>query len=153
MKAKLYVNQMRIGGPAREFIREVENPRRTSVKETSEPKKAEALDILESFQDNDKDPNEIDLGIMDGEFLNRRLDKELTEFKVLPYFFTDAARSKGEGISNGSYVRITGDDRNFRVLRVLYEQEAVRLEDENRNEFVVPWSLIRQKRSSPDEAV
>ncbi len=100
-----------------------------------------------------KPQDEIDLGIMDGEFLNRRLDKELTEFKVLPYFFTDAARSRGEGISKGSYVRITGDDRNFRVLRVSYEQESIRLEDENHNEFVVPWNIIRRKRSSPDEAV
>ena len=153
MKAKLYANQMRIGGPASEFIREVEDSRHTSVKETDAPKKAGATKILESLHKNDENPNEIDLGIMTGEFLNRRLDNELTEFKVIPYFLTDEARSKGEGISKGSYVRISGDDRNFRVLRVLYEQEAVRLEDENHNEFVVPWSLIRQKRSSPDEAV
>jgi len=47
MKAKLYANQMRIGGPASEFIREAESPSHIPVKETSEPKKAEAVEILE----------------------------------------------------------------------------------------------------------
>jgi len=113
------------------------------VKETKESKTTDATEILESFQENNKDPNEIDLGLMDGQFLNRRLDNELTEFKFLPYFLTDAARANGEGVFEGSLVSLLGDDRMFRLVRVLYEQEAIRIEDQNHNEFVVPWGLIR----------
>jgi|SRR5208283_2632773 len=144
MKPKIHASKIRIGGPAWEFIREVENSRHTSVKETDAPKKDGATEILESFHKNDENPNEIDLGIMDGEFLNRRLEYGLKEFKVIPYFLSAEARAKGEGISEGSPVTLVGDERIFRVVCVLYEQEAVRLEDENYNEFLVPWGLIRR---------
>ena len=143
MKTRIYANHLRIGGSASEFIREVEGSHRTPVKENGEPKKVEAFEILESFQENKKDPNEIDLGIMDGKFLNRRLEYGLKEFKVIPLYLTDEARAKGEGIYEGSSVTLVGDERIFRVVCVLYEQEAIRLEDENRNGFVVPWGLIR----------
>ena len=144
MKTRIYANHLRIGGSASEFIREVEGSHRTPVKENGEPKKVEAFEILESFQENNKDPNEIDLGIMDGKFLNRRLEYGLKEFKVIPYFLSAEARAKGEGISEGSPVTLVGDERIFRVVCVLYEQESVRLEDENHNEFLVPWGLIRR---------
>jgi hypothetical protein len=142
MKPKIHASQIRIGGPAWEFIREVENSRHTSVKETDVPKKDGATEILESFQENDKDPNEIDLAIMDGEFLNRRLDKELTEFRVVPYFLTEEARSKGEGIREGDSAYLLGDDRIFDVVHISYESESIRLRDDNENEFVVPWHLL-----------
>jgi len=154
MKAKLYANQMRIGGPASEFIREAESPPHTPVKETSEPKKAEALEILESLEDTMKPQDEIDLGIMNGEFLNRRLDHELTQFKVIPYFFSHSARSRGEGLREGDSVYLLGDDRLFYVVLISYESESVRIRDDSDNEFVVPWSLVQPwtKESSRDEA-
>jgi len=143
MKAKLYAKQLKIGGPASEFIQEAEDSRNTSVKENSEPKKAAAMEMLESLEDTMKPQDEIDLGIMDGGFLNRRLDNELTEFKVIPYFLTNEARAKGEGLREGDSTYLLGDDRIFDVVLISYESESIRLRDDNDNEFVVPWSLIR----------
>src|SRR5208283_1679535 len=127
MKARLYLNQLTNGSVARDFIKFVKGACPNPVKETKESKTTDATEILESFQDNDKDPNEIDLGIMNGEFLNRRLDHELTQFKVIPYFFSHFARSRGEGLREGDSVYLLGDDRLFYVVLISYESESVRI--------------------------
>ena len=142
MKARLYLNHVKSGSMARDFIKFVKGACPNPVKETKESKTTEATEILESFHQNDQNPNEIDLGIMNGEFLNRRLDNELTEFKVVPYFLTEEARSKGEGIREGDSAYLLGDDRIFDVVHISYESESIRLRDDNENEFVVPWHLL-----------
>ena len=146
MKAKIYANQMRLGGTAQEFIREVQNSRHAPVNGTGEPKKAEALGILETFQNHNEPPEEIDIGVITGENMNWQLDKDLMDFRMLPYFFSDAARSNGEGIAEDDFVSLLGDDRVFKVIRISYESESTQIRDEHGNDFVVPWRLIRPWR-------
>ncbi len=146
MKARLFVNQLRTDGTALEFIRQVQNSRHISMNQTGEPKKAEALGVLEAYQDSNNPPEEIDLGIITGENMNRQLDYDLLDFQVIPYFFTDAARSKGEGIAAGDAVSLLGDNRVFKVIRIFYESESVRIRAEDDFDFTVPWRLIRPLR-------
>jgi hypothetical protein len=129
MKARILANSLKIGGLAWEYIKEIENSRHIPAKETDAPKKAGALEILESFQENDRDSNDIELGIMDGEYLNRRLEYGLKEFKVIPCF------------KEGDSAYLLGDDRLFDVVHISYESESVQLRDD-KDEFVVPWHLV-----------
>ncbi len=146
MRAKLSINQMKIGGSAWEYIRQVQNSRHIPVNQTGEREKAEALGILESFQDCNKPPEDIDLGIITGENVNRQLEYDLLDFKVIPYFFSELARSQGEGIAEGYSVSLLGDDRSFEVVRISYESESVHLRDSSGNGFLVPWQLVRPWR-------
>lgn len=150
MNAKLCINRIRIGGPAWEFIRQVQNARHIPESETSAPEQAEARGLLESFHDANKPPEEIDLGTITGEKMLQEMDRYLVELRALPYFFSDAAKSKGEGITEGSLVTLLGDERIFEVLRISYEQESVRLRDDDDNEFVVPWRLVRPLENEED---
>ncbi|MGO9566619.1 MAG: hypothetical protein ACLP5H_03660 [Desulfomonilaceae bacterium] len=141
MRAKLWANQMRLGGSAWEYIRGVEKTRHIPVNQTGEREKAEAQGILESFQDTIKPSEEIDLGVITGKDMNWQLDNDLMDFRVIPYFFTDAARSNGEGIAEGYSASLLGDDRRFEVIRISYESESVHLRDSDGNEYLVPWQL------------
>src|SRR5271157_4032750 len=135
MKARLFVNQLRIDGTALEYIRQVQNSRHISMNQTGEPKKAEALGVLEAYQDSNKPPDEIDLGVITGKDVNRQLEYDLMDFRILPYFFSDLARSKGEGIAEGDSVSLLGDDRIFEVIRISYESESVRIRAEDDFDF------------------
>jgi hypothetical protein len=146
MKARLFVNQLRTDGTALEYIRQVQNSRHISMNQTGEPKKAEALGVLEAYQDSNQPPEEIDLGVITGKDMNRQLEYDLSDFRVIPYFFSDAARSKGEGIAEGDAVSLPGDDRIFKVIRISYESESVRIRSEDDFDFTVPWRLIRPLR-------
>ncbi len=146
MRAKLSINQMRIDGTAREYIRQVQNSRHVPANQTGEREKAEALGILETFENHNEPPEEIDMGVITGENMNWQLDNDLMDFRVIPYFFTDAARSKGEGIAEGDSVSLLGDDRIFKVIRISYESESVRIRSEDDFDFTVPWRLIRPWR-------
>lgn len=142
MRAKLYANLLRLGGSAWEYIHEAQNSHPISEKETEEPGKAEALELLESFRETNRPPEEIDLGVITGQDVCRRLDYDLWDFKTVPYPFSNAARSKGEGVLEGSSVTLIGDDRVFQVVRVSYEEESVRIRSEDSKEFIVPWALV-----------
>ena len=146
MEAKIYANQMKIGGTALEYIRQVQNSSHILVNQSGEPKKAEALGVLEAYQDSNKPAEEIDLGIITGKDVNRQLDYDLLDFKVKPYVFTDDARSKGEGVAEGDLVSLLGDDRVFKVIRISFESESVRILAENDLDFTVPWHLVRPWR-------
>ena len=146
MRAKLWANHMKIGGTAQEYIRQVQNSRHIQVNRTGEPKKAEASGVLEAYLDSNKPPDEIDLGIITGKDVNRQLDNDLMDFRILPYLFSDAAKSNGEGIAEGDSVSLLGDDRVFKVICISYESESVRIRAEDDFDFTVPWRLIRPWR-------
>ncbi len=146
MKARIYANQLRIGGTAREYIRQVQNSRHIPVNKTDEPKKAEALGILETFGDHNEPPEEIDIGVITGKNMNWQLDNDLMDFRNLPYFFSDTAKSNGEAIAEDDSVSLLGDDRVFKVIRISYESESVRIRTDDDFDFTVPWRLIRPLR-------
>ena len=151
MKAKIYANQLRIDGTAREYIRQVQNSRHISVYQSGEREKAQALGILETFENHNEPPEEIDIGVITGENMNWQLDNDLMDFRNLPYFFSDDARTRGEGIAEGDSVSLLGDDRIFEVIRISYESESVRIRAENDNDFTVPWRLIRPWREGHEK--
>ena len=146
MKARLFVNQLRIDGTAREYIRQVQNSRHISVYQSGEREKAQALGILETFENHNEPPEEIDIGVITGENMNWQLDNDLMDFRNLPYFFSDAAKSNGEGISEGDSVSLLGDDRRFEVVHISFESESFHLRAEDDVDFTVPWRLIRPWR-------
>ncbi len=143
MRAKLCVNQLKLGGSAWDYIRQVQEARQIPAKEPDPTQEAEAREILESFKETMKPPEEIDLGIITGEKIIRRLDSDLVDARVLPYYFSDEATRRGEGITKGSKVTLVGDDRIFEVLTVSYPDESLLIRDDKDNEFIIPWGLVR----------
>jgi hypothetical protein len=136
-------NQMKIRGSAMEYIRQVHEARQIPSREPDEPQKAGALGILESLEDTMKPPEELNIGILTGERVIRQMDNDLVDVQVLPYFFSDEAVRRGEGITKGSKVTLLGDDRIFEVLTVSCRDESLLIRDDNNNEFIIPWGLVR----------
>jgi hypothetical protein len=90
-----------------------------------------------------KPPEELNIGILTGERVIRQMDNDLVDVQVLPYFFSDEAVRRGEGITKGSKVTLLGDDRIFEVLTVSCRDESLLIRDDNNNEFIIPWGLVR----------
>ena len=64
----------------------------------------------------------------------------------IPFEFTSAAREAGRGIREGSWVMIPSDDRAFKVIKIWYEYQSIRIgdpEDPNGVQYVLPWNMVR----------
>jgi hypothetical protein len=152
MKARIIRGLIDTGSAARDFIRLVSGCKSSPVGlVTKDETLAGAPGVLETFR-NHRRKRESDY-ILTGRRVIEAMDEQMTDFSV-PFEFTATARSLGKGIVEGSLVVIPGDDRVFRVLRIWYEHESVRigdLEDPRGPQYVVPWRMIRlvqQKRDS-----
>ena len=145
MRAKLFINQMKIGGTAREYIRLVKNASPIPTKGMDESHRKEAQGILESVREQDNYGYELDIDIS-GRNLIDQMDKDFESVGLVPYHFSKAAAEAGQGISLGSYVIIPGDDRKFRTVAISRRRGAVRIQDAEGNEYVVPWQLPRPWR-------
>ena len=145
MKAKIYANQLRIDGTALEYIRLVKKASPIARKEMDESHRIEAKEIIESVKEQDNSSYELDINI-EGKNLIDRMDNDFEDMGLVPYHFSKAAAEAGEGISLGTYVIIPGDDRKFRTVAISRRRGAVRIQDAEGNEYVVPWQLPRPWR-------
>ncbi len=145
MKARLFVNQLRIDGTALEYIRLVKIATRIPTKAVDEPQRNEARDILESAKEQDNSGHELDINI-EGKSLIVQMDKDFESVGLIPYHFSKSAAEAGEDISLGTYVIIPNDDRKFRVVAVSRRKGSVRIRDASGNEYLIPWQLPRPWR-------
>ena len=142
MKARLFINLISTGDRARDYLRLVKSPRRHQQVETlGESNGREAQAILETIQDQNQ-PDELDINIK-GQTLIKQMDTDLEDFGIVPYWYSELARSRGEGIYPGVSVIITGDPSrtSYRTMGVSYRRRAIRIRD-GKTEFTLPWDLV-----------
>jgi len=145
MKARLFVNQLRIEGAAQDYIRLVKNASPRPTKGMDESHRREAQEILESVRKQDASGYELDIDIS-GEDLIDQMDRDFESVGLIPYHFSKAAAEAREGISLGTYVIIPHDDRKFRVVSIFRRYGAVGLRDADGNEYHIPWQMVRPWR-------
>jgi len=145
MRAKLWANQMKIGGSAWEYLRLVRNASSRPPKAVDESQGKEAQEILESVREQDNSGYELDIDIT-GNNLIGQMDRDFEDMGLIPYFFSNAAREAGETISAGSRVSIPGDERQFRTVAISRRKGSVRIRDAAGSEYLIPWQLVRPWR-------
>jgi hypothetical protein len=143
MRARLYTNQLKIGAAARDYIRLVTDVPHRPTKNLSESRRGEAQGILESIRDQESPEDDLDISIT-GHSVVQQLDRDLEDFSLIPYWYSDLARSRGEGIYPGVQVIIDGDSslQSYRTIEVSFDQESVRMKDSKGREFILPWDLV-----------
>ena len=65
---------------------------------------------------------------------------------LIPYYFSNIAREAGRDISVGTYVKVLGLDRRFKVIDIFRQPGAVRLEDPEEGgvpDDFVPWDMVQ----------
>jgi hypothetical protein len=143
MKARLFINLISTGDRARNYLRLVKGPRRHQpVEALDSSNRGEAHEILETIQ-NQNEPYELDINIK-GKNLINQMDRDFEDMELVPYWYTDLARSRGEGIYPGVSVIITGDPsrERYRTLEVSLSRQAIRIEDTAKNEFILPLGMV-----------
>ena len=111
MKAKLVINRLRTGDIARNYIRLVKEsqPRHLPVEADDASTTVKAQAILETIESQNQ-PDDLDISI-EGKALLAHMDQGLEDMGLVPFFYSDEAKSQGVGIYPGSYVVISGDLR------------------------------------------
>jgi len=150
MKARFFTSLASTGNLAKEYIELTCGKKPIPLGRITKNTTAEAAQVLESFRSHRRQP--AAQYILNGKRVIKAMDEQLEDLG-LPFEFTSTARSLGKGIMEGSLVVIPGDDRVFRVLRIWYEHESVRigdLEDPRGPQYVVPWRMIRLVQQKGD---
>jgi hypothetical protein len=145
MKAKFVKSLLDTGSAARDYIRLIKNASSRAIKGIDESHGTEAQEILESIREQDNSRYEVDIDIS-GKNLIDQMDSDLDDLGLVPYHFSNTARSAGAVISVGSPIRIPGDDRQFRTVAISTSEGSVRIRDASGNEYSVPWHLPRPWR-------
>lgn len=141
MRARIFINQMQRSSAARDYLRLVKGGLVRPMQEAKEPSKGEAQGILETIQGQPQ-PYEPDIDI-EGQTLLKQMDTDLEDFGVVPYWYSQLARSRGEGIYPGIQVVITGDSSrtSYRTIEVSFSSRAIRVSD-GEQEFILPWDMV-----------
>jgi len=147
MKARIIRGLIETGTAARDFIRLVKNASSRAVKGMDESHGTEAREILE-FIEKQNPPDDLDINIQ-GKTLIDQMDRDFQDMGLIPYWFTDLARSSGEAIHPGSHVFIIGDPsgKTYRTIQVSYDHQSVRVRDIEETEFVLPWEMVKPSSS------
>lgn len=145
MRAKLSINQMKIGGSASEYLRLVRNATPIPTKTVDESHRREAQEILESIREQDNSGYELDINI-EGKNLIDQMDKDFESVGLVPYHFSKSAAEAGEAISVGSRISIPGDERQFKVVSISRHYGAVCIRDASGSEYLIPWQLVQPWR-------
>jgi hypothetical protein len=142
MKAKLYVNQMKLGGSAQEYLQQVKRAPR-ATKAIEESRKGGAQEILQTVQAQENFRYELDINIQ-GKDLIHQMNEDFEFTGLIPYFFNKTAHATGEGIRTGDRVMIPYDDRKFIMLSVSCRNGSCRIRyEDGDSEYVVPWVLVQ----------
>ena len=141
MRARIVMNQIKSGATARDYLRRVKGGLLRPRQEAREPSRGEACGILETIR-NQTQPYEPDIAV-EGQTLLKQMDTDLEDFGLVPYWYSDLARSRGEGIYPGVLIIISGDPsrKRYRTTGVSFRRQAIRIKDAQGNEFVLPWEM------------
>jgi hypothetical protein len=142
MKARIIKSIISTGNAARDFIREVCGSKPTptpAVAETTTT--AGASKVLESFRTHRR---QLEPDVLSGKNVIRVLNERLVGY------ITPAERFASE-ITRGSFVSIRGDDRRFIVLEMRWDRGAIRVQDDEGYDYMIPFRLIRPWPKEDDE--
>ena len=134
MKARIVRSLMETGSAARDFIRLVSGCKSSPVGlVTKDETLAGAPGVLETFR-NHRRKRESDY-ILTGRRVITAMDEQLRGYRSAGEEFAD-------WVTRGSHVSIHGDDRRFTVIEMCWEEEAIRVKDDEGHEYLIPFKII-----------
>ena len=142
MRARTVMSVINTGTAARGFIQLAQNRRRSPAIAIIENTTAGAAEVLESFRSYRRQP-ESDY-ILNGNRVIRALDEQLRDYRSAGEKFADS-------VTRGSHLAIPGDDRRFTVMQIWWEDEAMRVQDDEGHEYLLPFKVIRPWPKESDE--
>jgi hypothetical protein len=143
MKARFFKFTVSSGSAAREYIRLVCGNRQSLLRPVNVARTTEgAAEVLEAFRKNRRH-SESDY-ILTGKRVIAAMNEQLREYRSAGEQFAD-------WVTRGSRVSISGEDRRFTVLQILWDREAIRVQDDEGQEYVIPVSLIGPWPKESDE--
>jgi hypothetical protein len=142
MRARTVMSRINTGTAARDFIQLAQGGRQSTTIAISETATAEAAEILESFRSHRRGPDPE--FILNGNRVIRVLDEQLKDYRSAGEQFADS-------VTRGSHLAIPGDDRRFTVMEIWWEDEAIRVQDDEGHEYLLPFKVIRPWPKESDE--
>jgi hypothetical protein len=136
------MTRINAGTAARDFIELARGSKPTPANTVTKNTAAEAEQILESFRINRRQPGAE--YILNGNRVIRVLDEQLKDYRSAGEQFADS-------VTRGSHLAIPGDDRRFTVMEIWWEDEAIRVQDDEGHEYLLPFKVIRPWPKESDE--
>lgn len=134
MKARIINTLVSTGSAARDFIREVCGSKSTPAPTVAETTRtAGATKVLESFRNQGRQ-RETDY-ILTGKRVIKAMDEQLRAYRSAGEQFAD-------WVTRGSHVSVGGDDRRFTVIELWWDRQAIRVQDDEGYDYMIPFSLI-----------
>jgi hypothetical protein len=134
MRARIFKSILNTGTVARDYIRLVCGRKHVSESQgTEDGVRAAAPNILESFK-HQRGQRESD-HILTGKRVIRAMDEQLQGY-------LSTAERFANWVTRGSYVSLPRDDRRFTIIEILWDREAIRVQDDEGYGYVIPFSLI-----------
>lgn len=134
MRARIIKTILGTGSVARDYIRLVCGRKHVSESQGTEHGTPEgAPSILESFR-NQRNQRESDY-ILTGKRVIRALDEQIKDY-------LSPAERFANWVTCGSYVSVDGDERRFTVMEIRWDRGAIRVQDDEGYDYVIPFSLI-----------
>ena len=62
-----------------------------------------------------------------------------------------AGREFADWVTRGSPLSIAGDDRRFILMEILWDRESMRVRDDEGQDYVIPWKIVRPYPQESDE--
>jgi len=143
MKARVIKGLIDTGSAARDYIRLVCGGRQSPVKRVNEAKPREgAAEVLEAFRNHRR---QQDSGyILTGKRVITAMDEQLRGYSSAGERFAD-------WITKGCRVSISGDDRPFTVMAIWWDDEAIKVKDDQGHTYLVPFKIIGPWPKESDE--
>jgi hypothetical protein len=142
MRARLITTLISTGTTAADYIRLVCGRKPTPVTPIIEEETPTgASDVLESFRNHGR--QSWSQYILTGKNVITAMDEQLQDMGFVPYLLSRDSRQFADRVTRGSFVSLPGDDHRFRVEKILWERESIHLRDDEGNEYLVPWKIIK----------
>ena len=101
-----------------------------------------ASQVLESFRNHRRrGDNEY---ILTGSRVITAMDEQLRDYRSAGEQFAD-------WVTRGSHVSIPQDDRRFTVIEIWWDDQAIRVRDDEGHDYKIPFTIIRPWPKEPDE--
>jgi hypothetical protein len=143
MRARVIKSIISTGSAARDFIREVCGSKSTPTPTVAETTRtAGASKVLEIFRNHrrQREPGYI----LTGRSVITAMDEQLRDYRSAGEQFAD-------WVTRGSHVSVAGDDRRFTVIEIWWDREAIRVQDDEGHDYMIPFRLIGPWPKEDDE--
>lgn len=134
MRARIIRSLIETGTAARDYIRLVCGRKPSSANlVTDDGISAAAPTILESFRDQTRQ-RETEFNVSGNQVI-KAMDEQLQDYLSPAERFVN-------WVTRGSYVSVAGDTRRFTVMELWWDRQAVRVQDDEGYDYMIPFSLI-----------